>query len=164
MNYDSFAKHKTNPPRGGGERRIYNESFPARNNDLEEIELGRDDYGLQMEGQTGEGGSFESTFALKDFRRNFIKKLYGIVGLELLLVTFIMVLFIFTPLKYTVYKTSAGLINMIISSLISVAIVITLVCCPVDKVLRKWPLNIILAFLKVSAWVSSPHTTSRSPS
>ena len=117
MNYDSFAKYKTNPPRGGGERRSYNESFPARNNDLEEIELGRDDYGGQVEGQTG-GGAFGSTFALQDVRRNFIKKVYGIVGLELLLVTFIMILFIFTPLKYTVYKTSAGLIIMIISSFI----------------------------------------------
>jgi len=79
-----------------------------------------------------------------EVRRNFIKKVYAIVGLELLLVTSIMALFMFSPLRDKVYMNGTWMIIFYIILLIMIALELILVCCPSEKVLRKWPLNISL--------------------
>jgi len=79
-----------------------------------------------------------------EVRRNFIKKVYAIVGLELLLVTSIMALFMFSPLRDKVYMNQNWMIVFAITFGIMFALQLILVCCPAEKVLRKWPVNISL--------------------
>ena len=152
MSYDSYTKKPVDPP--GRERRNSYDAYPGRRNtntNFEEIELGIVDSRPKPEDQDED--KFGSSFNLLEVRRAFIKKVYGIVGSELLLVTVIMAIFMFTPLRDEVYNdpTSTWMTIFYITLFIPLGIVITLVCCPVDKVLRRWPLNISLLTVLAAA-------------
>ena len=87
---------------------------------------------------------FGTSFDLVEVRRSFIRKVYGIVGFELLLLSSIVAIFMFSPLRDMVYGNQTWLTIMLVLMFVPLAIILILVCSPVDKVLRKWPLNIFL--------------------
>ena len=143
MSYDSYTKKPVNPP--GRERRNSYDAYPGRRNtntNFEEIELGIVDSRPKLGDQ--EQDRFGSSFNLLEVRRAFIKKVYGIVGSELLLVTVIMAIFMFTPLRDNVYKNKDWKIISMVLGIVPLGIILILTCCPVEKVIRRWPLNITL--------------------
>jgi len=144
MTYD---RYRTSPVPGRARRDNYDSFRGARGGrGFEEIELGTDRAAIKRENNRGFGDSF----SLLEIRRNFIKKVYGIVGLELLVVSTIMALFLFSPLRDKVYKNGTWMIIFYILTGITLVLILVLTCCPVEKVLRKWPLNIsLLTFLAV---------------
>ena len=80
-------------------------------------------------------------------------KVYGIVGSELLLVTVIIAVFMFTPLREEVNKSPTWItwIVIFITMIIFLGIMLSMTCCPVDKVSRRWPLNISLLTVLAAA-------------
>jgi hypothetical protein len=134
MSYDTYAKTSVIPP--GRERRNSYDSFRGRttnnfpdrntNTTLEEIELGPVNSRSQQEDRFG------SSFDLLEVRRSFIRKVYGIVGLELLLMTVIITIFMFSPLRDKVYMNNTWMIILYVFMIVPLVIVLTLVCCPVD--------------------------------
>jgi len=149
MSYDTYYRYSENqriPPRRGNY-----DNFPGRNKKdnfttRDNIEMGSLD---NERGRNQEDEMFGPSFDLLEVRRNFIKKVYGILGLELLLVTAILVIFMFTPLYDKVYKDSNWLIVFFIMIILSFVLMLILTCCPLDKVIRKFPLNILLLTLLV---------------
>jgi len=140
MSYDTYRQTSVNPPR----RNTYDSFQDKRGSrNFEEIELGTTDGGAAAT-RNDENRAFGGSFSLMEVRRNFIKKVYAIVGLELLLVTSIMALFMFSPLRDKVYKNKTWLIICYVIFGIMFVLELILVCCPAEKVLRKWPLNISL--------------------
>ena len=79
-----------------------------------------------------------------EVRRTFIKKVSGIVGFQLVLMSTIMAVFIFTPLSDKVYKNHTWFIIFMVLIFVPLGIVLILMWSPVEKVIRKWPLNITL--------------------
>ena len=105
-----------------------------------DIELGT----IQSNRQQEDHDQFGASFDLLEVRRAFIKKVYGIVGLELALVSTIMAIFMFTPLGDNVYKNKDWKIISMVLGIVPLGIILILTCCPVEKVIRRWPLNITL--------------------
>ena len=153
MSYDRYPKTPVNPP-GRAQRRNSYDAFPERatgnfrerNNNAsssEDIELG-----VVQSNRQEDHDQFGASFDLLEVRRAFIKKVYGIVGFELVLVSIIMAIFMFSPLRDKVYKNPDWLIIYIVLMVVALGIILILTCCPVEKVLRKWPVNItLLTFL-----------------
>ena len=140
MSYDTYRKTPVSPP--GRARRQSYDNYRGGFRNSEEVELGTTD---------GRATSYEvfrmagPSFSLMEVRRNFVKKVYAIVGLELLIVTIIMALFMFiSSLRDNVYGNKTWLIISLIIFGIILALMLVLTCCPAEKVLRKWPLNISL--------------------
>ena len=142
MSYDTYPKNSDNPPRNSYDSfpARTNNNFPERNkkNSFEEIELGEARSRIDQEDRFG------ASFDLLEVRRSFIRKVYGIVGFELLLVSSTVAIFMFSPLRDLVYGNQSWLTIFYVLMFVPLAIVLILTCCPVDKVLRKWPLNIFL--------------------
>lgn len=99
---------------------------------------------------------FGSSFSDQNIRRTFIRKVYSILLVQLLVTTGIIALFIFTPALRGVYCLNANeawdikarchpndnaLIMYIISYVIFIIFYIAIACC--EGVRRKYPLNVI---------------------
>ena len=136
-------------PRGEAERRNSfvaipersTDNFQERNNNSssEDIELRT----VQSNRQEHHD-QFGATFDMLEVRRTFIKKVSGIVGFELVLMSTIMAVFIFTPLSDKVYNNNTWFIIFMVLIFVPLGIVLILMWSPVEKVIRKWPLNITL--------------------
>ena len=97
----------------GPPRRSRYDTYRGRtyNRDSEDIELAEAKEDIPTE-------NF-NTFELAEVRRAFIRKVYGLLAVELLIVTVITLIFLFTPLRDLVYRSPGWMAVLIVLAVIS---------------------------------------------
>ncbi|XP_015523437.1 protein lifeguard 1-like [Neodiprion lecontei] len=131
------------PPSQGGYNPGYPPAFPGENpSGKVPPNLGTNSVEDQTE---GEFNRFD--FSEKSVRRGFIRKVYGILMLQLLFTVGLICLFLYyCPLKEWVScNTDKVLISSITIIVLTIVLIISMSCCPTLR--RRAPINYILLFL-----------------
>ena len=130
MSYDSYK----NNSRQSRFTRSY--GFQGRAENTDEAELGGR--------RNSHNERFGTSFNVAEVRSAFIRKVYAIVGIEMFIISVITAIFLFSPLRDIVYGNSSWRIIYLVLTFAFLILVMVLVCCPADKVIRNWPVNICL--------------------